>query len=114
MSLGRAILTAAARVDRKKARSTPGRLRDPRTADQNALHCSPHPFCLVCLRMMLMLPAVDLDQLDNCIVQFVEACWEGGEPKPWANDTIAAVLYCLPASTNSLGLGRFLDRAWGC
>ena len=37
-----------------------------------------------------MLPVVDTDRLDQCLVRLDKTRWGESEPRPWANDAIAA------------------------
>ena len=53
-----------------------------------------------------------MDHLDQCLAQFIETCWEEGEPRPWANDTIAALQFFVPSVKQSLGLSWALAGAW--
>ena len=109
----RAVLNAAAREDRKKARKSLGRISDLRIAPSTRKRyvTAYFRFTVFC-NVFGLLPIIDTDHLDQCLARFIETCWEEGEPRPWANDTIAALQFFVPSVKHCLGLSWSLAGAW--
>ena len=51
--------------------------------------------------------------LDTYLSWHLEALWEEGEPRPWANDVCAAIQHFLPGAKGHLALSWSLTHAWG-
>ena len=54
----------------------------------------------------------DVVALDQGMSQYVESCWEEGEPKNWASDALAGLQYFAPAAKGKLPLSWSMVAAW--
>ena len=110
----KAVLTAATRAERKTRRAALGSLSHLRVAPSTlrryvlayrrfALFVSQSPGTLITSMLIL----------DQLLAKHIEALWEEGEPRPWANDVCASIQYFVSGAKGNLGMSWSLCQAWG-
>ena len=105
MVAGRATIIAATRVGRQRVRRKLGSLKSLRVHSK-----SERRYVLAYARVFLVFadqqlaPVRDVTALDQGMSQYVESCWEEGEPKHWASDALAGLQYVAPTAKGKLPL----------
>ena len=110
----KAVLTAATRAERITRRAVLGSLADLRvTRVTLRRYVLAYRRFAVFVAQVVGMPITSLLILDQFLSRHIEALWEEGEPRPWANDVCASIQYFVHGSKGNLGMSWSLCQAWG-
>ena len=107
------VIALGSKDARRQARRQFGSLQERRVSAATLRHYQIRfATFLLWLHASVHMPA-NMFNLDHPLAEYIEYLWNEGEPKAWANYTVAAVQFFLTHSRRHLNLSWSLVKVWG-